>query len=30
MARGFCYVERLEDGVPVEVLGRRFVLVDRT
>ena len=23
-------VERLEDGVPVEVLGRRFVLVDRT
>ncbi len=23
-------VERLQDGVPVEVLGRRFVLVDRT
>jgi hypothetical protein len=23
-------VERLKDGVPVEVLGRRFVVVDRT
>jgi hypothetical protein len=22
-------VERLKDGVPVEVLGRRFVVVDR-
>ena len=23
-------VERLEDGVPVEVLGRRFVVVERS
>jgi hypothetical protein len=23
-------VERLKDGVPVEVLGRRFVVVDRS